>query len=54
MNKEELKEYLSDNLKLEVRNDLRGNPYLTLKLEDEMITFVNLSEFINGEPDLLI
>lgn len=40
--KEELKEYLKDNLKLDVRNDLYGNQHLCLILEDELINSIIL------------
>lgn len=39
---EELKEYLKDNLKLDIRNDLSGNQHLCLILEDELINSIIL------------
>ena len=44
MSKEELKEYLKDNLKLDIRNDLSGNQHLCLILEDEVINNIILPD----------
>jgi hypothetical protein len=44
MSKEELKEYLKDNLKLDIRNNLSGNQHLCLILEDELINSIILPD----------
>ena len=36
--------YLKDNLKLDIRNDLLGNQHLCLILEDELINSIILSD----------
>ena len=33
-----IKEYLKQALKLDIRNDLQGNQYIVLLLEDELIS----------------
>ena len=43
MSKEEIKQYLKDNLVLDMRSDLSGNNHLCLVLEGELINSIILS-----------
>lgn len=45
MNKEELKDYLINNLEFHIRNDLNGNRHLVLTLEKDIVTSINLEQF---------
>ena len=38
----EIKEYLKKALRLDIRNDLQGNQYIVLILEDEIIDMLQL------------
>ena len=38
----EIKEYLKRVLKIEIRNDLSGNQYIALVLDDEIIDMVGV------------
>lgn len=54
MNKEELIEFLQENLELAIRNDLRGNKYLVVTLEEKLIGSVNLESLFDDEPDRIL
>ena len=45
MNKEELKEYLKDNLKLNISYEVGLSKIIELKLEDEVISKIKLGVF---------
>ena len=38
-----IKEYLKNALKLDIRNDLNGNSYICLLLEDDLLSAIKLN-----------
>lgn len=46
-----IKEYIKQALKLDRRNDLKGNSYIVLTLEDEVIGMIpEQEEFLDNKP----
>ena len=39
-----IKEYLKNALKLDIRNDLNGNSYICLLLEDDLLSAIKLEQ----------